>query len=220
MPYAPPVGEMAIVGVSPPLFWSGPNCGSIAGTATTLHDALNPIRSPTPALPTLPLARLQDNAEMFDAQGHRRKLVIFTEHRDTLNYLQERIKTMLGSADAVVTIHGGLNREVRMRAQEAFTQDKKPMPEAIVTPSTPRMESPSPAWLVARIIVRPNTTPAKSRSQNRFFQTRPSLWVLNPGAARHTSTSARGYSTTRSKTRGAIKAFQVPPRNPPRAIAT
>jgi len=67
---------------------------------------------------------LQDNAEMFDAQGHRRKLVIFTEHRDTLNYLQERIKTMLGSADAVVTIHGGLNREVRMRAQEAFTQDK------------------------------------------------------------------------------------------------
>src|SRR5258708_18664505 len=53
---------------------------------------------------------LQDNAEMFDAQGHRRKLVIFTEHRDTLNYLQERIKTMLGSADALGTIHGRLNR--------------------------------------------------------------------------------------------------------------
>ncbi|HEY4034102.1 MAG TPA: helicase-related protein, partial [Ktedonobacteraceae bacterium] len=67
---------------------------------------------------------LQDNAEMFDTQGHRRKLVIFTEHRDTLNYLQERIKTMLGSTDAVVAIHGGLNREARMRAQEAFMQDK------------------------------------------------------------------------------------------------
>ncbi len=67
---------------------------------------------------------LQDNAEMFDAQGYRRKLVIFTEHRDTLNYLQERIRTMLGSMDTVVTIHGGLNRDVRMRAQEAFTQDK------------------------------------------------------------------------------------------------
>ena len=67
---------------------------------------------------------LQDNAEMFDMQGHRRKLVIFTEHRDTLNYLQERIKTMLGSTDAVVTIHGGLNREARMRTQEAFMQDK------------------------------------------------------------------------------------------------
>ena len=43
---------------------------------------------------------LQNNAEMFDAQGHRRKLVIFTEHRDTLNYLAERIRTMLGRAEA------------------------------------------------------------------------------------------------------------------------
>ena len=34
---------------------------------------------------------LQNNAEMFDASRHRRKLVIFTEHRDTLNYLTERI---------------------------------------------------------------------------------------------------------------------------------
>ncbi len=67
---------------------------------------------------------LQDNAEMFDAQGQRRKLVIFTEHRDTLNYLEDRIKTLLGRAEAVVTIHGGLNREARMHAQEAFTQDK------------------------------------------------------------------------------------------------
>jgi superfamily II DNA/RNA helicase len=67
---------------------------------------------------------LQDNAEMFDAEGQRRKLVIFTEHRDTLNYLEDRIKTLLGWAEAVVTIHGGLNREARMKAQEAFTQDK------------------------------------------------------------------------------------------------
>ena len=29
--------------------------------------------------------------EMFDAHGHRRKLIIFTEHRDTLNYLVDRI---------------------------------------------------------------------------------------------------------------------------------
>ncbi|HCP73534.1 MAG TPA: RNA helicase, partial [Ktedonobacter sp.] len=33
---------------------------------------------------------LQNNAEMFDAEGQRRKLVIFTEHRDTLNYLTDR----------------------------------------------------------------------------------------------------------------------------------
>ncbi|HJT59100.1 MAG TPA: helicase-related protein, partial [Ktedonobacteraceae bacterium] len=67
---------------------------------------------------------LQNNAAMFDAEGHRRKLVIFTEHRDTLNYLTERIRTMLGRTEAVVNIHGGLSREERARAQEAFTQDK------------------------------------------------------------------------------------------------
>ncbi len=66
---------------------------------------------------------LQDRAEMFDAHGHRRKLVIFTEHRDTLNYLVERISTLIGR-EAIVTIHGALPREERRKAQEAFTQDK------------------------------------------------------------------------------------------------
>ncbi|GCE27564.1 RNA helicase [Dictyobacter alpinus] len=70
-------------------------------------------------------ALLQSNAEMFDAQGHRRKLVIFTEHRDTLNYLEIRIRTLLGRQEAVVTIHGGVRREDRLRAQEAFTQDRE-----------------------------------------------------------------------------------------------
>ncbi len=67
---------------------------------------------------------LKENAEMFDSQGHRRKLVIFTEHRDTLNYLAERISIMLGREEAVVKIHGGVKREDRARAQEAFTQNK------------------------------------------------------------------------------------------------
>ena len=51
------------------------------------------------------------------------KLVIFTEHRDTLSYLLERITTLLGRAAAVVTIHGGMGREERMKAQEAFRHD-------------------------------------------------------------------------------------------------
>jgi SNF2 family DNA or RNA helicase len=67
---------------------------------------------------------LQDpEDEMFDATGMRRKLIVFTEHRDTLNYLAERIRTLLGRAEAVVEIHGGLHREVRREAQEAFRQD-------------------------------------------------------------------------------------------------
>ncbi len=53
----------------------------------------------------------------------RQKLVIFTEHRDTLNYLLTRITTLLGRANAVVTIHGGMGREERMKAQESFRHD-------------------------------------------------------------------------------------------------
>lgn len=67
---------------------------------------------------------LQNQAEMFDAQGHRRKMVIFTEHRDTLNYLAERLRSLLGNPEALVTIHGGMGREDRAKAQEGFRQDK------------------------------------------------------------------------------------------------
>lgn len=48
------------------------------------------------------------------------KLVIFTEHRDTLNYLERRISTLLGRTQAVRIIHGGIGREDRMIAQEEF----------------------------------------------------------------------------------------------------
>lgn len=48
------------------------------------------------------------------------KLIIFTEHRDTLNYLRRRISTLLGREEAVVMIHGGMGREDRLKTQEAF----------------------------------------------------------------------------------------------------
>jgi len=67
---------------------------------------------------------LQNQTEMFDAHGHRRKLIIFTEHRDTLSYLQERIGSLIGKPEAVVTIHGGLGREERKKAETLFTQDR------------------------------------------------------------------------------------------------
>ena len=53
----------------------------------------------------------------------RQKLVLFTEHRDTLSYLTERITTLLGSPEAVVVIHGGMHRADRHRAQEGFKHD-------------------------------------------------------------------------------------------------
>src|SRR5260370_41419720 len=49
---------------------------------------------------------LQNEPEMFDAHGNRRKLIIFSEHRDTLNYLAAKLRALLGRADAVVLIHG------------------------------------------------------------------------------------------------------------------
>ncbi len=57
------------------------------------------------------------------APSPHQKLVLFTEHRDTLNYLDERISSLLGRKDAVVVIHGAMGREERMKAQEAFKHD-------------------------------------------------------------------------------------------------
>ena len=53
------------------------------------------------------------------------KLVVFTEHRDTLDYLQRRIGTLLGRPGAIAVIHGGVGREERRRAQEAFLHDRR-----------------------------------------------------------------------------------------------
>ena len=51
------------------------------------------------------------------------KLVIFTEHRDTLNYLESKITTLLGRKESVVMIHGGIGREERLIVQESFKHD-------------------------------------------------------------------------------------------------
>ena len=39
---------------------------------------------------------LQDDATMFEGDGTREKLIIFTEHRDTLRYLTDKIRSLLG----------------------------------------------------------------------------------------------------------------------------
>ncbi len=70
---------------------------------------------PTPAYGTGNLPRPE--------RSPRQKLVIFTEHRDTLSYLEHRIRTLLGRPGAVVTIHGGMGREQRRTAQETFLHD-------------------------------------------------------------------------------------------------
>lgn len=66
---------------------------------------------------------LQEHPEMKNRDGSPRKLVIFTEHLDTLRYLYRRITALIGSPDPVVVISGGMHRNDRRAAQEAFTVD-------------------------------------------------------------------------------------------------
>jgi SNF2 family DNA or RNA helicase len=69
------------------------------------------------------LKLLQDTPEMQNSQQGQRKLVIFTEHRDTLNYLLDRLSTLIGRPEAIVTIHGGIRREDRRDVEDRFRND-------------------------------------------------------------------------------------------------
>ncbi|MFE1099030.1 helicase-related protein [Nocardiopsis alba] len=93
------------------------------------------------------LAQLQETAEQVRAKGEDRKwqelrslvlkareeglrsphkIIIFTEHRDTLDYLTDRIIAVLGGdEDAVVTIHGGTPRQARQEIRTKFTNDPR-----------------------------------------------------------------------------------------------
>ncbi|MCF8610755.1 DUF3883 domain-containing protein [Gordonia sp. HY285] len=66
---------------------------------------------------------LTDRSLLRDAAGAPRKLIVFTEHKDTLDYLVAQIRNVLGSDDAVVTIHGGTRRADRVAVREQFTNE-------------------------------------------------------------------------------------------------
>ena len=70
--------------------------------------------------------RLRDllRTEQFGSgQTDARKLIVFSEHRDTLDYVAGRIAAELGRPDAVVTIHGGMKRHDRRATQDRFRVD-------------------------------------------------------------------------------------------------
>ncbi|HCT13446.1 MAG TPA: helicase, partial [Corynebacterium nuruki] len=68
---------------------------------------------------------IEDKTLTNSTTGERRKLIIFTEHRDTLNYLVNRIRTITADPGAVVAIHGGTNRLERQRITANFTNDAR-----------------------------------------------------------------------------------------------
>ncbi len=70
------------------------------------------------------LNKILDDDLMTDADGNRRKLIIFTEPKDTLLYLLDKVRARLGRPEAVDVIHGGVTREDRRKVVERFMQDK------------------------------------------------------------------------------------------------
>jgi hypothetical protein len=66
---------------------------------------------------------LQDNLLRGGEDGQLHKIIVFTEHKDTLRYLEEKIRNLVGRDEAVVTIHGGTKRPDRKLAQERFSED-------------------------------------------------------------------------------------------------
>jgi superfamily II DNA or RNA helicase len=70
------------------------------------------------------LESILDEPMMVDpVTGLRRKILIFTEPKDTLEYLANKITARFGDASAVVVIHGGVAREARRAAIAAFNSD-------------------------------------------------------------------------------------------------
>lgn len=74
------------------------------------------------------LNEILDDPLMTDERGHRRKLVVFSEFKDTLAYLAQCVRNRIGRDEAVVEIHGGVTREERRRIVHAFMND----PEVVV----------------------------------------------------------------------------------------
>ena len=69
------------------------------------------------------LSRILQTDSLISRNGQTQKLIIFTEYRDTLNYLADKITSFTGRNDSVITIHGGLSRSERHAAESAFMHD-------------------------------------------------------------------------------------------------
>ncbi|HIV08681.1 MAG TPA: DUF3883 domain-containing protein [Candidatus Spyradenecus faecavium] len=94
-------------------------------TLKALEEQADAVRASNTDCKWAELAKLLQSEPMAGADGHGEKLIIFTEHRDTLRYLERKIRALLGRDEAVVTIHGALSRDERRKTEERFKQDRE-----------------------------------------------------------------------------------------------
>jgi superfamily II DNA or RNA helicase len=70
-----------------------------------------------------PVVQYGSNPVPEPLRSSKQKLVIFTEHRDTLFYLERQISSLLGRPQAIAMIHGNISRDDRRKQQERFLHD-------------------------------------------------------------------------------------------------
>lgn len=68
------------------------------------------------------LFRLLDEVKFADLEGGKARLLIFTEHKDTLDYLMDQLR---GRGLRCVAIHGGMNALDRRQAQKDFRETQQ-----------------------------------------------------------------------------------------------
>ena len=66
-------------------------------------------------------------SEMLQTTLKDEKIIIFTEHRATLEYLAGKIRDLFGRHDSVLTIHGSMSRNDRKRSESDFTYGEAPV---------------------------------------------------------------------------------------------
>ncbi|MDV3136663.1 helicase-related protein [Mycobacterium sp. 29Ha] len=69
------------------------------------------------------LAELLTSDAMYDKDGHRRKIIIFSENRDTLDYLEDRLAQLLAKTVDVQVIHGAMSWADRRTSQTRFIEE-------------------------------------------------------------------------------------------------
>jgi superfamily II DNA or RNA helicase len=70
------------------------------------------------------LSDLLQSNKMKDENGEYRKIIIFSEHKDTIDYIFQRIIKLFGSENVVVKITGGMRRKDRRATESEFTHNK------------------------------------------------------------------------------------------------